>query len=94
MRLCRRQDATLEVPLGVSVTDDSGRLLHSLDRPGQRVVVAVGGEGGSPANNWLGARGQARHVRLDLKLIADIGLVGFPNAGRENNLTLRFPFPD
>ncbi len=77
------------MPPGVSVMDDAGRLLHQLDRPGQRVVVAAGGEGGGPANNWLGGKGQARPVRLDLRLIADIGLVGFPNAGkRTTNLCL------
>lgn len=40
-----------------------------------KVVIANGGLGGGPTNNWLGAYGQARFIRLDMKLLADIGLV-------------------
>ena len=72
----------------MSVVDDQNRLIRNLDSPGDWVVVAWGGEGGGPANNWLGLKGQARHIRLDLKLIADIGLVGFPNAGWWNCIYL------
>ena len=50
------------------------------------VKVAEGGQGGGPSNNWLGQPGQKTFLRLDLKLIADLGLVGFPNAGKSTLL--------
>lgn len=48
--------------------------------------MALGGSGGTPKNGYLGTKGQAYPVNLDLKLIADIGLVGFPNAGKSTLL--------
>lgn len=58
-----------------------------LNEEGEQVILAKGGTGGHPKNGFLGTKGQAYSIFLDLKLIADIGLVGFPNAGKSTLLT-------
>lgn len=85
----------LDVPAGTLVyDDDSGELLHDFDRPGQEFVAAYGGRGGrgnthfksstnrAPRYAEEGTEGGAGKVRLSLKLLADVGLVGLPNAGK------------
>ncbi|XP_052797217.1 GTP-binding protein 10-like [Mya arenaria] len=77
----------IPVPLGVTISTDEGRVIGDLNVEGDEVVVANGGAPGSPENDYLGRKGEAMSLVLDLKLIADIGLVGFPNAGKSTFLT-------
>lgn len=74
------------VPPGVKVVHESGKVLGELNEPGERCIAAGGGIGGCSGNNFIGTDGQTHTVTLDLKLIADVGLVGFPNAGKSTFL--------
>ncbi|XP_044151094.1 GTP-binding protein 10 [Bufo gargarizans] len=77
-------DCLVDVPIGIAVTADDGIKLGELDREGDKLRVARGGQGGGYKTDFFPSKGQKKIIRLDMKLIADVGLVGFPNAGKSS----------
>jgi len=81
------RDIVLLVPVGTQIIDkSSGCILDDLTKDGQEVVAACGGKGGRGNHTKKQAQpgeiGESRQLILDLKLIADVGIIGFPNAGK------------
>lgn len=93
-------DVVLAVPVGTQVYDaEDGNLLRDLDEHGMEVIAAQGGHGGkgnmrfanairqAPRHASKGGQGEERRLRLELKLFAEVGLLGFPNAGKSTFLS-------
>ena len=91
----------LKVPVGTVVYDeDTGEVVHDFSQPNERVVIARGGRGGrgnaqfatsthqAPREHEDGRPGEDRNFRLELKLLADVGLVGYPNAGKSTLISV------
>ena len=89
------KDVVLKVPVGTQLYDaETGELVHDFAHPDERVVIAKAGRGGrgnqhfatsthqAPREHELGKAGEERVYRLELKVLADVGLVGYPNVGK------------
>ena len=88
-------DVVLRMPVGTILTDaDTGEVLHELLVPGEQVMIAKGGDGGfgnlrfksstnrAPRTKTPGWPGERKNLKLELKVLADVGLLGLPNAGK------------
>jgi len=89
------QDVTLRMPVGTIISDaETGEVLHELLTPGEVVTIAKGGDGGfgnlrfksainrAPRQKTPGWPGERKSLKLELKVLADVGLLGMPNAGK------------
>lgn len=95
------EDVVIKVPLGTTITDeDTGLVIADLTTIGERVVVAKGGRGGrgnkafathevpAPRMSELGEPGEVKIIKCELKMLADVGLVGMPSVGKSTILSM------
>ena len=89
------QSVTIHVPVGTVIKDaDTGDIVEDIIKDGQEILIAKGGRGGKGNAHFVsstfqtprfaqpGEEGEERHLKLELKLLADVGIIGFPNAGK------------
>ena len=88
------EDKIVKLPVGTLIYDMDGKLLHDLAKPGENVRLCIGGRGGygnahfvaatrrTPSFAENGDTGTKLHVHLELKLVADVGIIGIPSAGK------------
>ena len=94
------EDITLKMPVGTIISDaETGEVLHELLVPGEVIMVCKGGEGGygnmrfkssinrAPRQKTMGETGDKKQLQLELKVLADVGLLGMPNAGKSTLIT-------
>jgi GTP-binding protein len=97
-------DIVLKMPVGTIISDaETGQVLHELLKPGEQITIAKGGDGGfgnmhyksstnrAPRQKTPGWPGERRALKLELKVLADVGLLGMPNAGK-STLIADYPF--
>lgn len=93
-------DITLKMPVGTIISDaETGEILFELLKPGEVITIAKGGDGGfgnlryksainrAPRQRTPGWPGEKRNLKLELKVLADVGLLGMPNAGKSTLIT-------
>ena len=93
-------DIVLKMPVGTIITDaETGEVLYELLKPGEMITIAKGGDGGfgnmrfksainrAPRQKTPGWPGEAKKLKLELKVLADVGLLGMPNAGKSTLIT-------
>ena len=93
-------DITLKMPVGTIITDaETGEVLYELLNPGEVITIAKGGDGGfgnlrfksainrAPRQKTPGWPGEKKNLKLELKVLADVGLLGMPNAGKSTFIT-------
>jgi GTP-binding protein len=95
------KDILIKVPIGTIVKDsETGKILYDLNEDRKEIIIAKGGKGGKGNSNFAtptnqtpryaesGKPGEEKNIELELKLIADVGLVGFPNAGKSTLISV------